>query len=352
MRVQVVVGAQYGSEAKGHVTAQLAKDSVDRGHLVVNTRVAGPNAGHSVVDSTGYKWALRSVPVGAALGGGVISMIAPGSEVDPNVLFDEVDSLMDAGLLKSGDIVVDAEATVLEGKHIEQETGMHERIGSTGKGIGAARADRIMRTARRVADDTWLLDQLKKRGIRVANTSRLAQEFYRPRTLVVEGTQGYGLGLHAGHYPQCTSSNCRAIDFLAMAGISPWSRYVTDLQVMAVARVYPIRVAGNSGPLANETTWAELGLPEELTTVTRKVRRVGLWDDELVAAAVRENGGEPTVSLAISMIDQLVPTVEGVTSKSVLLENHKVREFIRNVEQTSNARVRMVTTSDRTAVWL
>jgi adenylosuccinate synthase len=129
------------------------------------------------------------------------------------------------------------------------------------------------------------------------------------RNVIIEGTQGYGLGLHTGFYPQTTSSDCRAIDFLAMAGISPWQAGI-NIEVILVARVYPIRVAGNSGPLMAETTWAELGLPEERTTVTNNVRRVGAWDDELVFEAIEANGGggfHPDVKLALTMLDHRFP---------------------------------------------
>src|SRR5699024_7206253 len=69
--------------------------------------------------------------------------------------------------------------------------------------------------------------------------------------VVVEGTQGYWLGLHAGHYPQSTSNNARPIDFLAMAGLNPWE---WDFYPIGVTRTNPIRVAGNSGPLPAKPT--------------------------------------------------------------------------------------------------
>src|SRR6185503_4449067 len=122
------------------------------------------------------------------------------------------------------------------------------------------------------------------------------------------------LGLHAGHYPYCTSSDCRAIDFLAMAGISPWSPDIARFEVWIVARVHPIRVAGNSGPLPGETTWEQLGLEPELTTVTKRVRRVGAWDPDQVAQAVADNGGPSRpVRLALTMLDQKHPEIAGVT---------------------------------------
>ena len=63
-------------------------------------------------------------------------------------------------------------------------------------------------------------------------------------------------------------------------------------------------MAGNSGPLKGETSWEELGLEPERTTVTNKVRRVGDWDPELLEEAIRANGGggwNSGVSLAVTM---------------------------------------------------
>jgi adenylosuccinate synthase len=121
--------------------------------------------------------------------------------------------------------------------------------------------------------------------------------------------------LHTRFYPQVTSSDCRAIDFLAMAGLSPWAEYVSGFEVWLVARTYPIRVAGNSGPLYRETDWRSLGLAPEVTTVTNRIRRVGFWDQDLVAEAILANGGPaPNVNLALTMLDYLVPEIAGKTT--------------------------------------
>jgi adenylosuccinate synthase len=98
-----------------------------------------------------------------------------------------------------------------------------------------------------------------------------------------------------------------------MAGISPWDSAVTEFEVWVVFRTRPIRVAGPSGPLPGETTWDALGLQPEYTTVTGNLRRVGAWDAERAAAAVRDNGGAPVVRLAFTMLDQAFPEVAGET---------------------------------------
>lgn len=363
--LKVVVGGQFGSEAKGHVTRQLVDQALAQSQdaHVINIRVAGPNAGHIAYDPDGHRWPLRQVPVGGTNPDERIRLhIASGSEIDLPVLLTEIDSMDACGLNVSGRLTISPEATMLyaEHKYREGAAKMHENIGSTGKGIGAARADRVMRTAKRLIDDKDAMQALRKdRGINIvefgdANLYGLAGD--RNHTIVIEGTQGYGLGLRAGFYPQCTSSNTRAIDFLAMADLNPWASWVDTFEVWIAARVYPIRVAGNSGPLAGETTWEELGLPEERTTVTNKVRRVGDWDPDLIRMAVVENGGTPIVRLALTMADQKFPWIEGEkgdydSSKIEIIHTEEIEDFLSEIEGDAGAPVRMITTSPTTALF-
>ena len=338
--VTVVVGAQFGSEGKGAIAAHLTK-GWDHHDLAI--RVNGPNAGHTAYDAQGREWKLRAVPV-AAVNSNAWLYVAPGSEVDLEVLLHEVTELDKAGFDVSRRLKVHPSATVIEPRHLnaEQADGLVGRIGSTGKGIGAARADRIMRRA------TTFGEVAQASGS--AYWKKFSGDFdYRDfENVLVEGTQGYGLGVHTSFYPTTTSADCRAIDFLAAAGINPWTVRV-NLQVVVVARVYPIRVAGNSGPLEGETTWADLGLPEERTTVTNKVRRVGAWDADLVAEALAANGhdGTDTVVLALTMLDQLHPDVKGLTEDAFDAE---ATEFINSLEERLDCFVQYVGTSPTTVV--
>lgn len=346
MSLAVIVGGQYGSEAKGAATAGLIERNRDR--PVYNVRVAGPNAGHTAYDKTGRAWPLRTVPVGAVVDHpDVTCVIAAGSEIDPAVLVAELTQLSEAGMEPA--LLIDPQATILteDDKQAENSLGLVGAIGSTGKGIGAARAARMLRSAE-IYGSWWpkqsaalrkLLPQPWRDTAYLLNNGAAS-----PRTLVViEGTQGYGLGLHAGHYPQCTSSDCRAIDFLSMAGISPWIAH--DLEVLVCMRVYPIRVAGNSGPMYAETSWKALGLPEELTTVTRKVRRVGLWDPDLAADAIRAN---PGARIHLSMLDQLPDAVKHDEDGDPVITDVGW-SFIRQVEADSGAEVAVVGCGPRVA---
>ncbi len=329
--IDVIVGGQYGSEAKGHVTAQLVaaavRDNATQPDLDIeiwNVRVAGPNAGHTAYDRHDQKFAFRSLPVGAVVDESVKLYIAPGSEVDLEVLYGEIAQAESAGWPIRGRLYMSRQATLLEQKHkdTEAQADLVARVGSTGKGIGAARADRLMRTARTVAEafeygpdkdgdsQPWQWAEPEDLYAHDDHAHNGNQHVF------IEGTQGYGLSLRAsGHYPQVTSSDARAVDFLAMAGIDP-TRCNTRVTNWIVARVHPIRVAGNSGAMEGETSWDELGLEPEKTTVTQKVRRVGAWDQDLLARAVQANGGH-NAKVVITMLDQIFPELGELTDEDL-----------------------------------
>jgi adenylosuccinate synthase len=130
------------------------------------------------------------------------------------------------------------------------------------------------------------------------------------KRVVIEGTQGFGLSiLQGGYWPKATSRDTTAAGFLAEAGLSPFD--VDD--VTLVLRCHPIRVAGESGPLIGETTWeqiaTEAGIAAEIaefTTVTRKVRRVGRFDPEIVHRAIEAN--QPS-RIVLNHLDYVDPRV-------------------------------------------
>lgn len=349
----VVVGGQFGSEGKGAITAHLARQ-FDENDL--NIRVGGPNAGHTVWDS-GTEWKLRQVPAGAPVSRCRLA-IAAGSEIDQEVLFSELAALDAAGHEASARISIHPSASIITPDYANSEKGLVGRIGSTGKGIGATRAGRIMREAMVARDlyDEWS-STWKGRGLDcqpdLGGSGCDPQWIWDANgRVIVEGTQGYGLGLHTQYYPHVTSSDCTAVDFLSMAGISPWHE-LADIEVIVVARVYPIRVAGNSGPLEGETTWRELGLEAERTTVTNKVRRVGTWNPSLVKLAVRRNGGgagNPRVTLALTMLDQMFPEVKGIDHISDLRQHKAALTFLRDVEAQTDCTIGYIGTSPTTVV--
>ena len=143
--------------------------------------------------------------------------------------------------------------------------------------------------------------------------------------VIVEGTQGFGLSLlHAPEYPCATSRDTTASGFAMEVGLSP--RDVTT--IVMVIRTFPIRVGGNSGPL-DDISWEDVrassGTPEtmpEYTSVTRRLRRVGRFDLDMVKMACRYN--KPT-SLAVMGLDRLDYANTDVSNTSALTARAKGR---------------------------
>ena len=349
--IHCVVGGQFGSEAKGHVTAQLLQRlCAEHGYTQapINVRVGGSNAGHSAANYiNGEIIALRQIPIGAVVDPMIDLVIAAGSEIDEEVLNHEIQLLENMGIYVLHRLMVDKHATMIEPHHIDSEynSDLNRRTGSTNKGIGAARASRIMRTARTARD--WAF----KLPISVGDSASFLA--YRERPIVIEGTQGYGLGLHTDFYPQTTSGDCRAIDLVAQTGLFPTAQ--RPIHVWLVIRTYPIRVAGNSGELENEIDWATLNdrnpnIHPERTTVTKKIRRVGEWNGQLVRDAIAANGGLGShLSICLMFADYIDETLTHLEHISELdiVPLSKLAQF----EQSLGQQCAMFGTSPDTVVW-
>jgi adenylosuccinate synthase len=283
MPISVVVGGQFGSEGKGKTALEIARR--EKASFVV--RVGGTNSGHTAVDEAGKTWALRQLPV-SVLAPDAVAVLPPGALIDPEIFQFEVEELR----LERRRVVVSPYATVIsnQDKDAEHAGGLVTRIGSTGSGTGAAL---IRRISRQGGEEVLAGDHPALRGY-IGDTSAIMREaLNKNRWIVIEGSQGFGLSvLHGGYYPKATSRDTTAGTFLGESGLSP--RDVADITL--VIRAHPIRVAGDSGPLEPETTWTEIakvaGLPDdyrELTTATKKVRRVGMFDPNLVKRAIQAN---------------------------------------------------------------
>lgn len=320
MPITVVVGGQFGSEGKGKVALHAAREV--RTEYVV--RVGGTNSGHTGVDSSGRTIALRQLPA-SLLAPRTVAVLPPGAIVDPDILLQEVRLLG----LNSERIVVSPFATVITqaDKDREQEWGIVGSIGSTGSGSGAALARRVSRQdGMPLAGD---VDSLKP-FLRSDTTKMMRDALDRKARIVIEGSQGFGLSmLNGGEYPHATSRDTTAATFVGEAGLSP----IDVDEIVLVIRSHPIRVAGNSGRLAGETTWSVIAeqarLPldyREMTTATRKVRRVGSFDGDLVRRAIAAN--RPT-SVVLNHFDYVDPDVrEGQVSVKGLAFLSKVDALI------------------------
>ncbi len=322
MSLWVVVGGQYGSEGKGKVAAFITcREGID-----ICIRCGGPNSGHSLMADDGSTRVVRQLPTGF-VNPRTKLMIPAGALIDPEVLRHEIDFL---GLDK-GRIRIDRNAMVIEQTDRERERrlGLRERLSSTLCGVGSAVARRALRGSDvRLASHAtefypWLSNYLDD------VSARANEALDEGKKVLVEGTQGFGLSLyHTAEYPKATSRDTTAAGFLAEVGLSP--RLVSEIVV--VFRTFPIRVAGQqAGTLrAGEITWEQLqrdsGYPHpicEFTTVTGKVRRVGNFDWQLAADAIRVN--RPT-RLAVNGLDYLQYSDRTVLAHERL--SRRSREFL------------------------
>lgn len=261
--LDIIVGGQYGSEGKGKVAYLLAKSS--RHKCVI--RVGGPNSGHT---ANGH--VLRQLPVSALIPGGVC-IISAGSYINTVLLQREI------AIHKPKHLLIDSKAVVLTES---ESTSMRDRIGSTLSGTGCGVVDRVERK------ETLFVSEIPEFQEYLASTAYI-HDVIRINGGILEGTQGFGLSnIHTDCYPYATSRDTTAAGFLSELGMSPF-----DVRhIYLVIRSFTIRVAGNSGPLKRETSWGAIGVNNEHTSATNKLRRVGKFDQELVRKAIAYN--QPT----------------------------------------------------------
>lgn len=331
MPCTIVVGGQYGSEGKGKVVA-LQAGALDSPWVV---RCGGPNSGHSVTIG-GRETVLRQVPAGARHPKATL-LLAAACVVDEAVLLAELTDLQ----IPAERMIVDPRVVLVEEADRQQEQGLVATIGSTASGTGSALARRMGRAGhvRFAGDSKTLRDRIRVETVAPLVHWHLAGD----GDVIVEGTQGFGLSLlHGPDYPFVTSRDTTAAGFAMEVGISPKQ---VDFVVMVI-RTFPIRVGGHSGPLAGEITWEkvrEIGnaplTTEEYTSVTRRLRRVGMFDMDLVKAACRYN--QPT-SLAVMGLDRLDYKNYNVTESSRL--SSQARAFIESVEAGTGVPVELVGT--------
>src|SRR5262245_18802729 len=138
MPISIVIGGQYGSEGKGKVAHQIARDRSVRAAV----RVGGSNSGHTSLPSRGECLVRRQRPTGA-LEAEVVCVLGAGSYVDPAILLEEVERVR----LSRDRLLIDPNAVVVtaDDREAERSSGLTTRIGSTGSGTGAAVVRRIQR---------------------------------------------------------------------------------------------------------------------------------------------------------------------------------------------------------------
>ena len=300
--VYVVMGGQYGSEGKGEFCKWFA-ERYDIHHIV---RTGGPNAGHTVTYDHGtYK--MRHIPTAWGLHDRLL-YLAPGALIDLEVLRDEMAMINERSFAPT--MFVDESAIIIEERHKAQErvTKKRDRIGSTQEGIGAARVDHLRRDGSITSATEARTSGLRDIDVVVGDVSEyLNSVLDKGQDVLLESTQGFGLSLTAsGNYPYVTSRDITPGILLNDAGLGGYKNFKT----IAVCRTFPIRVAGNSGPLPREISWEDMMLiaphikEPETTTVTGLTRRIACNDQELHDRMVRICRPDAT---AVSFVDYRCP---------------------------------------------
>jgi len=324
--VDLIIGGQYGSEGKGKLADLL---SPGYQHLV---RSGGPNAGHWVRSDT-MEFCFHQIPSGTLNNPTANLYIAAGATIDLPGLVREMYDVNCITNNINNRLFIDDKTFLItaEDKAIESSV-LVSTIGSTASGAGAAAARRVSRVADISAGELGLVGQCT--GLSLTNVSdKLSQKLRAGDKVCVEGTQGSALSLYHGPYPYVTSRDTNVAGLLSEVGIA--TKWVRDIWM--VIRSFPIRVAGNSGPMSMEITWEDVSefsgrtaqdlRNSEITSTTKRQRRVGLFDTEQYVNSVLIN--QPT-HIFLTFADYLDPKAMGVRDWGMLPS--VVRDFASNLE--------------------
>lgn len=340
MPVVAVIGAQWGDEGKGHIVDLLA----ERARLVVRYG-GGNNAGHTVVNQRG-EFKIHLVPSGI-FDPSTVNVIGSGVVIDPAVLLKELAELQERGI-NTSKLFISDRAHVIMPYHVlqdqlEETLRGDSKIGTTGRGIGPAYADKMARTGIRLGDLLYeevllsrlrqVLDDKNKLLTALYNAPQLSlHEIYlryldygrqladyvtdthpiihraldRDVGILLEGAQGALLDVDHGTYPYVTSSPPGAAGACQGAGIGP-----TRIQSVAgVYKAYATRVG--KGPFPTEVQGEEadvlrqIGKPwAEIGTTTGRLRRVGWFDAVLARYTAQINGIDTVAITKLDVLDTL-----------------------------------------------
>ncbi|WP_297335492.1 adenylosuccinate synthase [Algoriphagus sp.] len=322
MKMDVLLGLQWGDEGKGKIVDVLAPD-----YQIVARFQGGPNAGHTL-EFDGIKHVLHQIPSGI-FRSQILNIIGNGVVLDPIVLKKEIDGLGKFSIDYRKNLVISKKATIIIPTHklldaaMEQSKG-DKKIGSTLKGIGPTYQDKIGRSALRVGDIlsedfqekyqtlvakhkttlsfyNYPLDQLEEmerqffEAVEFFKTLNLIDSEYvvnqalaEEKRILAEGAQGSLLDIDFGSYPFVTSSSTMTAGACTGLGVAP-SRIG---EVFGIFKAYCTRVG--SGPFPTELfdqTGEDMRKEgNEFGSTTGRPRRCGWLDLPALKYSIMING--------------------------------------------------------------
>ncbi len=331
MRADLIVGIQWGDEGKGKMVDMLAQN-----YDVVCRSQGGHNAGHTIWVE-GVRYALHLIPSGI-LNPKAINIIGNGVVLSPESIIKEMEQFdnLEGRLFISDKAHLNLPYHALIDQAKERLKG-DRAIGTTGKGIGPAYAEKISRVGFRVGEllnpkrlsdsileyfeqnraifdvlriDTPSKEQLlslltlykKKLAPFITNTTNMVwKALDENKRILLEGAQGTLLDIDHGTYPYVTSSSTVSAGACIGLGISP-----KDIGVVTgIVKAYTTRV-GN-GPFPSEDfgqdgeRMADIG--KEVGTTTGRRRRCGWFDAVSVKHASRLNGCDQLSLMKLDVLD-------------------------------------------------
>jgi len=333
MKVDVLLGLQWGDEGKGKVV-----DVLTPSYDLITRFQGGPNAGHTL-EFEGKKFVLRSIPSGI-FQGDKINVIGNGVVLDPALFKAEVEALEASGHPLTKRLKISKKTHLILPTHrlldaaYESAKGS-SKIGTTGKGIGPAYTDKVSRNGVRVGDILhnfeekyaaaisrhkeilkqydfeYNLPELEKdwfEGIECIKRFELidSENFVNDaikndKKVLAEGAQGTMLDIDFGSYPFVTSSNTICAGACTGLGVAP--RNIGE--VYGIFKAYCTRVGSGPFPteLFDETGDTMRKIGSEFGSVTGRPRRCGWIDLVALKYAVMINGVTQLIMMKSDVMD-------------------------------------------------
>ena len=333
MKVDVLLGLQWGDEGKGKVVDVLTPK-----YDMITRFQGGPNAGHTL-EFNGEKYVLRSIPSGI-FQGGKMNVIGNGVVLDPLLFRQEAEALAASGHDLTKQLYISKKAHLILPTHRILDAAYEAakgsgKIGTTGKGIGPTYTDKVSRNGLRVGDllhdfdrkyaaakarheailhslhydydvteleAEWFkaLDYLKQFNL-IDSEHFINRSLKEGKSVLAEGAQGTMLDVDFGSYPFVTSSNTICAGCCTGLGVSP--RNIGE--VYGIFKAYCTRVGSGPFPteLFDETGKRIRDIGHEYGAVTGRERRCGWIDLVALKYAIMINGVTQLIMMKSDVLD-------------------------------------------------